>query len=344
MTLDTVFSKSFQDYKKNFKIIALAVVLLRLLPLLIITPLMFILVTVPYLNLNADTLQFLQQNFPSNYSTGQEDVNFLSLTGMAVSQPEAAAWAGISKYIRNILLIGLISIPLSIVLFIFSILFSTVLGYSAFNNKDGKLRFGEAFKKSLHYFWRFLGLILWVYLVIFLLFLALVFLMFLCIITLIGIFLIPFVFIGFLVALFYLAVRWAFAGYFILDEDIGVFTSLGKSKELVKGKFWRVLGYILLIGAIVLVISLVFIVINFIFTSSLASSYPVSTEFNKAEYFNFMYEQSLVSAISNGILEIIGAIIFSPFIIFFFKNFYLELKEEAKKASSKKILKIKKAR
>ena len=48
MTLDTVFSKSFIDYKKNFKITALAALLFRILPILIITPILFLLVTVPY--------------------------------------------------------------------------------------------------------------------------------------------------------------------------------------------------------------------------------------------------------------------------------------------------------
>jgi hypothetical protein len=336
MSLDTVFSKSFKDYKKNFKITALATLLFRLLPILVIAPLIFILVTVPYINLTADFAQrIIDMSSDVNYTDA--GMNLASLTGNAVS--EEVVISEMVEFFRQLFLIGLRAIPFSLLLWILGLIFSIVLFYSAFNNKEGKLRFGDALGKSMHYFWKFLGFTLLIYLIMILLSLGLAALTFLFVVTFVGIFLLPFLFLGFFILVVYLIVIWGLAVYFIFDEDCGVFESLRKSKELVKGRFWKVLGYILLMGLILIAVSLVFWMIAYLFTlpfgAGAINQAAMMEDFNKVQYAEVVVQQALAKTASNYIIEILAALTTTPFMIFYFKNLYQELKEEKKKKSGK---------
>ncbi len=333
MTLETVFNKSFKDYRKNFKITALAALLFQLLPILIIGPLIFILVTVPYVNLTADFVETAVK-FDSIFNYTEAGVSFAGLTGNAIAGSEEAIFSELAKYLGQMAVIFARAIPLTLLLWVLGLIFTIVLFYTAFNNKDGKLRFGDALRKSMHYFWKFLLFILLIYLIMFLLIIGFIAFMFLFIITVVGVFLIPFLIIGFFVLLIYLMVVWGLAAYFIFDEYCGVFESLGKSKELVKGNFWRVLGYILLMALILIGVSLIFWLIGFLFTLpfgvSMFNEASMMIDFNKAQYVEMVTQQALANTVSNYLISILSALTISPFMIFYFKNLYQELKEEKK--------------
>ena len=337
MTLDTVFNKSFQDYKKNFKITALAAMLFRLLPMLIIVPLIFLLFNIPYINLTADFVEQANQIVSTFNYTETSEMSLASLTGSAIS--EETITSEIISYIRQTLILFSKAIPFYILLWILGLIFTIILFYSGFNNKDGKLKFGDALRKSMHYFWKFLLFVILLYVIWFLLIIGLIAVSFLLAITIVGIFLIPFLIIGFLVLVVYLIVIWGFAVYFIFDECCGVFESLGKSKELVKGNFWRVLGYILLMALILIAAALILWLISFLITLpfgfDIYSEVALMTDFNKTQYVELMTQQMLVETVSNYIIKIIAALTTVPFMIFYFKNLYQELKEEKKKKTKK---------
>jgi len=340
MTLDTVFSKSFKDYKKNFKITVLATLLFRLLPILIIAPILFFLVTIPYIDLTADFVGDISQ-IPSAFNyTNTNDVGLMSLTGNAISGSEGTIISEFIEHFRQIALIYLRATPFYLLLWVLGLFFSINLFYASFNNKEGKLKFGEALRKSSHYFWKFLLFLLLIYAIIFLLIIGIIAVTFLLIITLIGIVLVPFLMIGFFILLVYLSVVWGLAVYFIFDEDCRVIESLGKSRQLVKGNFWRVLGYILLMGLILLGVSLVFWLIGLLITipfgAGISSPEITLIDFNKASYITSMTRQSLAGSISSNLNAILGSLTIAPFMIFFFKNLYQELKEEKKKTAKKK--------
>ncbi|HEV8638043.1 MAG TPA: glycerophosphoryl diester phosphodiesterase membrane domain-containing protein [Chloroflexota bacterium] len=97
---------------------------------------------------------------------------------------------------------------------------------------------GQGFRHALKHFWSLLGTQL-LYLV------AITLMM----ITVIGI---PFA--------IYFAVVWAFAFHAVLLEDAGVFRAFGRSRELVRGHWWRTLGIALLFLLFIWVVSIVLLV------------------------------------------------------------------------------------
>ncbi|MFH1327082.1 MAG: hypothetical protein ABIH59_03070 [archaeon] len=86
-------------------------------------------------------------------------------------------------------------------------------------------------------------------------------------------------------------VFWIFASYVLIKEDKGIWESLKKSKEIVKGKWWRTFGFVILISLISIVVSLIS---NFI---------PFIGGF-------------------------ITTLVLTPFVTIFFKNFYLDMKKK----------------
>ncbi|MBS3080924.1 hypothetical protein J4221_05610 [Candidatus Pacearchaeota archaeon] len=108
---------------------------------------------------------------------------------------------------------------------------------------------------------------------------------------------------------------WIFSSYVLFDERKGILESLKRSRELVKGKWWTVFGYSLLLMliflGIIIVFSLIALPLYFIQGISL-------------EYFIF-------SIIANFLLSFIFSIFFTPFLVLFYKNFYLEIKKTKRK-------------
>ena len=57
---------------------------------------------------------------------------------------------------------------------------------------------------------------------------------------------------------------WTFSTYALVSDDLGVTESMGRSKNLVKGRWWNVFGYNLLFGLIILGVLLLMGVIFFL--------------------------------------------------------------------------------
>ncbi|MEK6918045.1 MAG: hypothetical protein AABW51_03790 [Nanoarchaeota archaeon] len=89
-------------------------------------------------------------------------------------------------------------------------------------------------------------------------------------------------------------VFWAFSPYLLLSGNDGAWDSMKKSKTLVKGRWWNIFGCMLLLFIIMVVVS------------SVAGLIPF-------------------------IGHIISSLVLTPFMILFFKNFYLDLKSGMKK-------------
>jgi hypothetical protein len=103
-------------------------------------------------------------------------------------------------------------------------------------------------------------------------------------------FLLILLFILFIIPGIIFLVYWIFAVYILINENCGIGESLRRSKELVKGRWWTVFGYGFLIA---IISSIASIILGFVpFVGFIASS-----------------------------------VIVSPFVVIFFKNFYLELKK-----------------
>lgn len=168
------------------------------------------------------------------------------------------------------------SLPYIIVMII-SIILSLIMGvsliYFVINNKKGEMSYGGAIKGGLSYFWKYLGLV-----IVMMVFLGLLFLLLI----------VP----GIIFMVF-----WIFAFYVLIAEDKGIMGSLSRSKEIVKGRWWRVFGYSILFFLVLAVISLVVLIPTWIIGGGLLST----------------------------IIAQIGTIIITPLSALFYKNFYYDL-------------------
>jgi len=159
-------------------------------------------------------------------------------------------------------------IVLFIVIFLLAIVFIVLL-YSSFINisfaKDGKIGFKKVFNTSKKYFWKYLGLGIVLAILLTILYLLLV---------------IPGIIF---------TVYWAFAAFILIKENVNIGESMKRSKALVRGKWWRVFGYLLLVYIIYFIVAFV---VGFI---------PIFA-------------------------DLVSMLVLTPFVVIFLKNFYLELK------------------
>jgi hypothetical protein len=112
------------------------------------------------------------------------------------------------------------------------------------------------------------------------------------------------------------AIYWIFAAYIFFYEKEGILVSLQKSKQLVKGHWWQVFGYVFLICLILVIIQIILYLPITIIESQIKSG---SITFSGTYLvFTYLYEQ---------ILRFVSILI-SPFMILFFKNYYFALKSK----------------
>ncbi len=184
------------------------------------------------------------------------DFSLVSITGFATSE--------VSNVSTGLLLI---LIPIVIILFFALIYFLLLNAISillvGFSNEE--LPFSEIFRNARKYFWKYLGL-------------TIVFFIFLLGLSLLLI--IP--------GIIFL-VYWIFSNYILINEKTGIMQSLKRSKEIVKGRWWGVFGYFLLI------------IIIYMGSSIIISFIPL-------------------------VNWIVPQLVLMPFLVLFLKNFYLDLK------------------
>ncbi len=128
----------------------------------------------------------------------------------------------------------------------------------------------ETLKGGRKYFWRLLGLTLFSGLILGVpFFLINIFGIYLNLIeTSIIMIIYWLIFVLYILFFIWIIICWIFSAYILIRENKGIIDSLKLSKRLIKGKWWRTFGYlflfILIIGGIVLIIALIWFLINFI--------------------------------------------------------------------------------
>jgi len=155
-----------------------------------------------------------------------------------------------------------------------------------------KLTFGETFALGKKNFWRFLGFSI----------ILMLFLMGLAILL--------------IIPMIIFAVYWAFAPYIFIEEKKGIMESLGKSHNLIRGKWWRVLGNFILLILIFLLIaigaSIISGILRGIFGISLLTLlHPTA-------------KTLLITNIIASVTGFISGIFTTPLMILFTKNLYYD--------------------
>lgn len=187
-------------------------------------------------------------------------VTFASYNGFEKSSEIESFFSNLSPEILVPLTLGFL---LLVFIFLALNIFMT-LAFLEISFSKKPLSFKEALKKSSPNFWKFFGLTI-------VLTISLVFLYILLIIP------------GIIFTIF-----WVFSMYIMVDKKVGVFESMKMSFRLVKGRWWSVFGYSLLILIIALATSFILGMIPF-----------------------------------GGL---ISTLIVTPVVLIFFKNWYLDLK------------------
>ncbi len=179
-----------------------------------------------------------------------------SITGFATSEMSNAP-AGLLIILIPIILILFLALVYFLLLETISIL---LVGFS-----KKELLFNEIFRNARKYFWKYLGLII----------VQLIFLL--------GLFLLL------IIPGIIFFVYWIFSNYVLINEKTDIMQSLKRSKEIVKGRWWGVFGYFILI------------IIIYVGSSIIISFIPLAN-------------------------LIVSQLVLIPFLILFLKNFYLDLK------------------
>lgn len=188
-----------------------------------------------------------------------------------------------AAYITGTFLIGIFSLLLQF--FVYAGFYGTVV-------KKEKLNYNNLVKNAKVNFWKFV--LFAIVISIFLILLGILFI-------------VPAIIFG---------VFWVFAVYILFDEKVKIIESLKRSFNLVKGKWWKTFGYIVLfilisIGIIIiagLVLSPFNMVIGLIpSTGSVVYAFKV-----------------LVNYVGN----LVSPIVIMPLAIIFFRNFYLGMKKK----------------
>jgi hypothetical protein len=151
---------------------------------------------------------------------------------------------------------------------------------------------GQAVREALRHFWPLLGVQLVYGLAVALLF-----------VTVIGI---PFA--------IYFAVAWGFAFHAIMFEGAGVFAALSRSRDLVRGHWWRTVGVTLLfLLLVVIVASLLFAVLGALIAFLAAAQGPAAL-------------QSPLYVIASSILNLLSSAITTPLTYCAWVLYYYDLR------------------
>ncbi|HOF44313.1 MAG TPA: glycerophosphoryl diester phosphodiesterase membrane domain-containing protein [Candidatus Pacearchaeota archaeon] len=192
----------------------------------------------------------------------------------------------------------IVSISLNIVYF-FLALFVGV-GLIAVSLKKDKFSYKEILENGKTNYWRYFGFTIVVTIFIMLLFLLLI---------------IPGVIF---------AVYWVFAAYVFLEKKQKIIDSLKESKRIVKKRWWKTFGYMILFGLVTLAFVLILSIIK------LPIGIPVLLKTISSS--NISLGLLLGSLTLNLIYDFVIALVVTPMFILFLKNFYFEMKNSVKES------------
>jgi hypothetical protein len=323
MSLETIFSKSWQEFKSNVKMNFKVSFWYFVLPMIILSLIVSIfLASVIPSNIgeiinsmnNTDSL-----NSTISPNSFQSDINLSLITGSVISQSSSlGATIGIFIIIFVILLI--------IAVIIFYLGYLNIV-YASLYNEKGKLSLKEIKSKSKKYFWPFLGLTCLLMLTFYIILgvaiaLGILFIyLFKDIITLGIILLIILIILG-LVISYWLIIKWCFSPFILMRENQGIIESMKRSALMVKGKWWKVFGcmllFVLIVSAISYVPSMFFSIVYMMFSFLAIFTLTLGGSIFAITLFIFL----VLTSIFFGILWAFE----TSAMVLLFKNFYLELR------------------
>jgi len=318
MGLGWVFSNTWKDYKTNFWTNKKVMVVFYLLPMLIVLGIGVGLFY--YMGLAQDAAPLFGKLIEI------QDIKNAALTGTAdmsnqLLQLETEFIELIRTFLAKIFLVLLAIFILEIVAWFVS-MYGLVAVFAPSLKKKGKYGFKEAVKIAKPYYWRYVGFILLMCIFGFAMFIG-CFIEFVIadfllgspglIIGIIGLFVVLFV------VLIWLSIIWVFAPYVIADMNKGVFASMGESRRIVKGRWWRIVGYLLLVGITIgLVSGIVYSIVNSVVVLVVITSSYFSSPIN-------MYVTlKCISVVLSAIVSVFAL----PYALLFGKNMYLSFKKE----------------
>ncbi len=304
MKFDELFSKSWGEYKNGFKTFFKIMFTLYFIPAIIV----FILSSLLAFNLFGSMVP-VQEDF------------------------------GIAQISSELILFSGGEIILSIINFIFMIWMIASLVYYSIYNKD-KMNFKTSIVGGEKYFWKYFGYGILLMLFIFLLLIVPIIISMPFILAgftnqgyaILGVLLMLVLFIIAIILLIKYMVLWVFGGYVLVGENKGVIESFKISSKMVRGRWWSVFGYMILLGLIFFAISMCFGIISSMISLIFTIPYMVGG-FSEALVAGGEVNMQIpltISLISGFIQQIIGFItnlIIIPLGILFVKNFYLDFKK-----------------
>ena len=114
-------------------------------------------------------------------------------------------------------------------------------------------------------------------------------------------------------------IYWAFASYIFLDKNEKILPSLKQSRKIVKGRWWKIFGYLLLISIILGVFSLLVNIIQL--PTIIISAIHILNNTNLSV--GFLGVATFMSVIAKFIANLVTA----PLAVLFFKNFYKKIRK-----------------
>jgi glycerophosphoryl diester phosphodiesterase len=300
MDFGELLSNSWEDYKKNFSIILKSFWWFIILPS-IIFGVIALLIIIPFMG--------SIKSFPN-------------LTNPAFS--DIMSYFG--SYFAIFAAFFVVYIVVSCIL---GVMLSASLYFSGLYNENGKMNFKQIANGGIGYFWKIIGLSLYIIFIMILILLPgtlsilLTVLFFSLKIAALGVIfsLISFLaVIGGFILLIYLLISWIFTVPIIIKENIGIRESMRRSRAIVKGNWWKTFGYFLLLVLILYIVMLVFSIPGRIIAQILSLGYDSSNTSTAVIY-------GIITYLIDFVFSIAASVITTPYSVFFLKNFYVGLRK-----------------
>ncbi|MGV8151977.1 MAG: glycerophosphoryl diester phosphodiesterase membrane domain-containing protein [Candidatus Nanoarchaeia archaeon] len=321
MGFGEIFKESWKDYGKNFRLNLKANIYFYFLVGLAVLILTYVLF--PGAIQEALESQRLASNLIS-----ENNMDVFSINSTSYASNYFDYLSGVQKSLYFLFLV---------ISLIFSLMLSVIVIYFSVYSKDGKMSFSYAFRNSIKYLGRYVGITLMyiLFVILGLIGLGLIILINLGLwnssITSIKVLLVIFD-ILFAIAIFlfaiYAGVRLYFSYYAAFMENKGVIDSIKKSWSISKGKFWKIFGNLLLFFLIVICMLIALSAVFFIL--GIAMSPFVKDQFSLG--YNFAMD------ILNLISSTIYSILIGTLTVIFSKNLYSSLVSQNKLVSQVKPL------
>ncbi|VVB79018.1 Uncharacterised protein [uncultured archaeon] len=286
-----ILSDSWKEYRYNWKVYFLIILLLSIIPSLIL---------------------FLVQ------------IVFMRDVITYAANPDA-----IRVFSATLVIKYLILFLFSLIIGILGVWLHASIIYSSLSRKK-LVKFKESLAGGRKYFWKYLGLSLLMLIIFFsIILIAFIFfalgvilIIYLGIqnpISIITVILLILLVIAVILLYAYLVVRWLFSAYILIGENKGIIHSIKLSSNLVRGRWWKTFGYIFLFFLIAFIIlialSLIYLIIRFIINPNYLLN-PTSIDVN-------LY---ILNRFISMIFEFFGNLVFTPLSLLFIKNLYLTWK------------------